>query len=157
MIPDVKVLQKLSELPLVSGPRQRFDLTIPGLAQVTVDIQTLERLGGELWEVVVTPERTPVMLLTDHATGLAKRLTGLLESLSFVECDTLRGIAMLRSEQPMKHDQELSYYELLVEQNGKMNLRRYQNRIGGTRHQVPFVLTREALAKAIADLATPVI
>lgn len=156
MIPDVKVLQKLNELPLVSGQRQRFDLTVPGLAKVALEVQTLEKLGGELWEATVTPETAPTQPLADHASVLATRLTGLLEPLSLLECDTTRGTAMLRSQQPMKHEKDLFFYELLVQQSGEAQLRRYENQIGGTRQQVPFVLTREALAKGIADLALPV-
>jgi hypothetical protein len=125
--------------------------------QVTLDVQTLEKLGGELWEVSVEPEAAPTLPLADHSRGLAARLTGLLEPLSLIECDTMRGVAMLRSQKPLQQDQDLFFYELMVADSGKATLRRYRHPHGGShRLQVPFIVTREALAKGIADLATPV-
>jgi hypothetical protein len=154
---DAKVRPKLNELPPVNGTRQRFDLTVPELGKVALDVQTLEKLGAELWELTVEPAAPRTLALADHAKVLAARLTGLLEPLTLIECDTVRGEAMLRSQQPAKQENDLFFYELMVRQEGQSTLRRYQHQIGNTpRKQVPFVLTREALAKGIADLATPV-
>lgn len=155
---DARLVQKLNDLPPLQGQRQHLEFAFPGLAgRVALDVETLEQLGGALWELTVEPETAPTRPLLDHTRALAARLTGLLEPVALLECDAPRGVALLRSAQPLRQEQNVLYYELLVRADGHATLRRYTAAARATtRQQVPFVLTKEALAKIIADLATPV-
>ncbi len=88
------------------------------------------------------------------AKGVAKRVTGLLEALWVLEIDAQRNEALLRSTEPSRRSAELFYYEVLLKGTQAANVCRYQaSPGGGRREQVPFVLTHEALANFVRDLA----
>jgi hypothetical protein len=91
--------------------------------------------------------------LAIRAERIANQATGLLESLRVVEIDSSRGQALLRSQQPAQHGDEIFYYEVLLTGVHEVLLRRYhawQN--NGRREQVAFAVTNEALAKLVSDL-----
>ena len=75
-----------------------------------------------------------------------------MEPLRLIEVDAGRDTALLRSAAPPKRGDDLFYYEVLLTGRGA-GVRRYQSSsTGGTRQQVAFPLTHEALAKLAADL-----
>ena len=87
-------------------------------------------------------------------SGLARRVTGLLEPLRLIEVDAARAEALLRSEKPAARGDELYYYELLLRGEHSSTLRRYKaTRTGSRRETVPYALTHEAIAKLATDLA----
>src|SRR5262249_22519771 len=92
--------------------------------------------------------------LSAWAERVAGRVTGLLEPLKVVEVDAERGEALLRSDQPTQRGEKLFYYEVLLQNTTAASVRRYRALPGnGRREQVAFALTKEALAKFVADLA----
>jgi hypothetical protein len=120
-------------------------------AKATLAVDRLETLGCQLWELRL--EAAPVADLQGWAGQVAGRVTGLLEPLKLIEADAGRGLAVLRSSAPARRDDDLFYYEVLLEKTGAATVRRYHNtRQPARRDQVSFVLTREALGKLTDDL-----
>lgn len=118
-------------------------------AQVVAD--RVESLGVELWEVRLTRTTAVTAPLAEQVTTLAGRITGLMEPVRVVEIDATR--AQLRSTAPAAQGEALFYYEILRDADGTTHVARYQASLAsGKRQQIPFTLTREALAKLLADL-----
>lgn len=148
------ILEKLADW----RPEGRQTLTLPGEGSgwtVAITADRSDALGCLVWEMIVRRSSDAAGGdLRTWAERVAERATGLLEPLQVVEVDTLRGQALLRSEQPARRGEQLFYYEVLLTGNREASLRRYSAaRIGeGRREQVAFVLTHEALAKLAGDL-----
>jgi len=123
---------------------------------VSLSADKVDTLGCLLSEVIVASTAETVMSNADlrsRAESAAKRVTGLMEPLRFLELDEQRGEAMLRSESPTRRSTALAYYEVLMTTHGRIDLRRYQRADDASaRQQVPFALTHEAIAKVINDL-----
>jgi hypothetical protein len=120
-------------------------------------VERWDALSCQLWEAgVARPAAAPLddAALTGWAKNVADRVTGLLEPLHLLEMDASRGQALLRSDQPTARKEDLFYYEVILHRNGTAAVRRYRGaRQPQKREQVGFALTREALAKLVADLA----
>jgi hypothetical protein len=146
------LLQKLSKWKTAS--RQVLDATGDGW-NVAVTADRSDDLGCLVWELAVaraTPSAEPVDV---RAWGdqVAQRATGLLEHLKLLEVDGQRHQAVLRSEEPARRGDDVFYYEVTLAGNGAGSVRRYHAaRAGGTRGQVGYALTHEALAKLVGDL-----
>jgi hypothetical protein len=129
------------------------------------------KVSDDVWNVAVTAERgddlgyliwdmnahrggtTEPIVVRDWAERLARRATGLLEHLKLIEVDDARRVAMLRSDEPSRRGEAVSYYEVLLVGDGSATVRRYRStRTGGKREQVGFVLTHEAVAKLVGEL-----
>ena len=154
------LLEKLSKLSPDASVRRTLSFLDPATStSVRLEVDRLEALGCELWEVGVT--RAPgeahglqSVGLASWAHRIADRVSGLMEPLKIFEVDDLRGQALLRSEQPAAKSDDLFYYEVLLQKTGAATLRRYHTtRQPAKREQVRFVLTREALGKIVEDLA----
>jgi hypothetical protein len=138
-------------------PHAREKLTV-GEDGWTVELSAdcVDRVGCALWELAVRPTAPrPLGDLRGWAGHVAARTTGLLEPLTVLEVDAERACALLRSATPARCDDELQYYELLVQGDGGGTLRRYQAPRPGQprREQTPFTLTHEALAKLVGNLS----
>jgi hypothetical protein len=68
--------------------------------------------------------------------------------------DALRLEALLRSDGPAKRGEDVFYYELKLQANNTMTLRRYHafTAPGNKREQVAFTLTHDAIAKVVNDM-----
>lgn len=148
------LLKTLSELKASGTFPQRLllrDLAVA--ATIEMDVHQLDSLSIQLSMLRVSPEQATKSALKDKAADLSQRVTGLMEKLKVVEIDDSRGEALLRSDSPVANDDQRLYYELLAQRQGSTTLYRYQgSMLRSHRKEVPFVLTREALAKLIADL-----
>jgi hypothetical protein len=151
------LLQKLANLSPAAAVRRTLSFVDSHTStSVRVEVERLEALGCELWEVGVTraAHRLQSEGLAAWAGRVADKVTGLMEPLKLFEVDEHRGQALLRSESPAQKAEDLHYYEVLLHKTGAATLRRYHNtKQPGKREQVSFVLTREALAKLVEDLA----
>src|SRR5262245_37908383 len=151
------VLGKLAEWRPPAG-RQTLTVTDPAsgwTALVTADRSDV--VGCLAWEVSLRraaadggPED-----LAGWAAGAASRVSSLLEPLKVHEIDAERNEALLRSVGPARRGERLFYYEVLLRGTTEATVRRYQATHNGAerRQQIPFALTREALARFVADLA----
>lgn len=141
-------------------PEGRQSLLVPdgGPWAVTLTADRADQLGCLVWELALrksSPAASDSPELQAWAARVAERTTGLLESLKVVEVDAARGEALLRSEAPVSHGEQVMYYEVLLAGSGSALLRRYQapRQGSGKREQVAFALTHEALAKLAFDLS----
>jgi hypothetical protein len=154
---DETVLQKLADWHPVRGSRQTLAVPDEGSGwAVTFVVDRHDELSSALWEVDMRRVAPPSggITLQSWANGVASRVTGLLEPLQVLEIDVERNEALLRSNHPSRRSDNLFYYEVLLKGTQAASVRRYQgNPGGGRREQVPFVLTHEALAKFVRDLA----
>lgn len=154
---DETVLQKLANWQSARGSRQILAVPDEGSGwAVSLTVDRHDELSSALWEVDlqrVAPRRDDVTL-ESWAKDVAGRVTGLLEPLRVLEIDAQRNEALLRSNEPTRRSKDLFYYEVLLKGTRAASMRRYQGSPGGGhREQVAFVLTHEALAKLISDLA----
>lgn len=149
------LLKTLNELQAQGSFPQRMlvrDTAIAATAEM--EVHQLDRLSIELSMLRVTPEKNMSDTLKTRAETLARKVTGLMEKLNAIEIDDIKGEAMLRSDTPAAQDAQRMYYELMLNKQGATTLKRYQgSTINAQRKEIPFVLTREALAKLITDLA----
>lgn len=149
---DETLLQKLSDVQPPGEGRDSLAFTEAG-TKVHLDIERRDALSCQLWQVGVQ-RAAPISDLGGFAKSLADRVTGLLEPLHLHELDGARGVAMLRSENPAKKNDDRSYYELTLQSTGSAELRRWKGSMqAGRRQQIAFTLTNEAVAKLAADLA----
>ena len=149
------LLKTLNELKAQGSFPQRMlvrDAAVAATAEM--EVHQLDRLSIELSMLRVTPEKPMSETLKGRAEILANKVTGLMEKLNAIEIDDSKGEAMLRSDTPAAQDAHRIYYELMLNKYGATTLKRYQgSTINAQREEIPFVLTREALAKLITDLA----
>jgi len=152
------LLEKLSSWTHPGEGRQAFAFLDPATGvTVNLAVDRLEALSCQLWEASVTRPASAVAkgpALADWAAHVAAEATGLLEPLKVVEVDAAHGHALLRSDEPAEKRDDLFYYEVLLQQTGVAFVRRYRgSRQPIKREQVSFILTREALAKLVEDIA----
>jgi hypothetical protein len=149
------LLQKLADW---HPPAGRQILTLPEAASgwaLTVTTDRHDELGSLVWELSLDRSQTPAKAsLGDWAIRVASHVTSLLEPLKVLEVDNPRGEALLRSNQPSVRSEKLFYYEVLLKNNNRAEIRRYHaaHQRSERRLQVAFALTNEALAKLVADL-----
>ena len=142
-------------------PEGRHELTLaeesPGWA-VTLSADRCDEVGSLVWELSLrrVPAAPPRQVtLKDWATGIAGRVTGLLEPLKVIEVDSIQNEALLRSSAATQRGDKLYYYEVRLRGTSEAQVCRYQARSNnnGPRDQVPFAITHETLIKFIRDLA----
>jgi hypothetical protein len=125
--------------------------------QVNLTADRAEQLGCLVWEMNLRrsqPTASDAQALRAWADRVARRVTGLLETLKVVEVDAAQHTAMLRSEAPAAKGDELHYYEVLLRGTVEATVRRYRgSRQPSTpRTQIGFALTHEAIVKLADDL-----
>jgi hypothetical protein len=154
---DETLLQNLARWRPHS-PHEVLEVALPDSGwTVALVADTVDALAGKWWEARLArtgplPERAPALSLQQRAEQIAARVTGLLEPLRLVEVDAERGTAQLRSTAPRHRGDERTYYEVLLQGDSTITVRRLSARGASPRQQVAFALTHEALAKLIADL-----
>jgi hypothetical protein len=154
---DETVLQKLANWHPPRSGRQTLAIPDEGSGwAITLTVDRHDELSSALWEIQfqrVAPRHGEVTLAS-WAESVAGRVTGLLEPLQILEVDLQRNEALLRSNEPTRRNLDLFYYEVLLKGTQAASLRRYQAKPNnGHREQIPFVLTHEAVAKFVGDLA----
>jgi hypothetical protein len=153
---DATLLQRLAEWRPSGGGRQTLNLPDEGSGwRVALTADRCDDLGCLLWELQLTrtgsaPEGATLRAWADRVAG---RVAGLLEALQVIEVDDTRAEALVRSNEPRRRGETVSYYEILLRGTREALVRRYQAAAqAGRRDQVPFALTHEVLAQFAADL-----
>jgi hypothetical protein len=139
-----------------NSPHELLEIAHPDSGwTVALVADTVDALAGKWWEARltrITPLPEPALSLQERAEGVAARVTGLLEPLRLVEVDAGQGTAQLRSTSPSQRGDERLYYEVLLQGDSTITVRRFEAPRAANRRQVAFILTHEALAKLARDL-----
>ena len=150
------LLPKLNEWQTAGEGRQYLAQALETTGwtlQIAAD--RVDTLGCLVWELTLSRANAVPManaLLKERALRIAEQATGLMEPLTFLELDELRGEALLRSDTPSKRAASLAYYELLMTA-GRIAVHRYKRSADSARReQVAFALTHESIAKLVDDL-----
>ena len=147
------LLARLSEwLPAGAG-RHSMTHTANGRT-VALTADQADSLSCLVWELAVSPAEATTLPLREWAAAVATRATGLMEPLTIHEIDAGPGVAVLRSTAPSAKGSALAYYEVLLNTDGRAEVRRFHGSKGVPgREQVAFALTHEVLAKLAEDVA----
>jgi hypothetical protein len=145
--------QKLSDAPAVC---ERHEFSVADEASGWTLYVTADR--RDAWTTVALEislrRNTSSGDLAAWAEQIARKTSGLLETLRIVEVDGPSGVALLRSGPPTERDGKIHYYEVILKGTASALVRRFEGtHASGKRDQVPFVLTNEVLAKFVGDLA----
>jgi len=123
----------------------------------TVTADRSDSIGCLVWDIFVkrTADFADGTALRTWAERIAKRASGLLESLKVLEIDESQNIAIVRSDTPSRRNGVIAYYEVRVTGTSSANVRRYQidSTKGQPREQVAFAVTNESLEKLVRDIA----
>ncbi len=128
-----------------------------GGKQLTCDLLALDRLACAIESLSVRSAAlagVSIDGLKKIAEQLARRLTYLLEPVTPVEADAEQCVVQLRSNPPQQDERGRSYYELLVNKEGRITLCRFSKQAGSPREIIPAQLTREVLLRLVGDLET---
>ena len=146
---NTKVHDPPCTVTVEDGPN-RLTLHLSALDSVGVAFTALE------FSAMDRPEWTPEAL-RGWGERLAARVTYLMEPLKLFEIDAGGGEVQFRSQSPTTRDDQRSYYEVRLFQNGSLRLERYTY-VEGTRQRrrVPCQVTREVLERLSDDVAASV-
>ena len=142
----------------VQGGRGTFSVSVvPGTLEC--EIEHLDQVGCAFQHLTLHSDRlaaAPVDQLKDLAQDLAGRVTYLLEPIGLFEIDSESCVVQLRSVPPSRHGHDASYFEVLAQKGGSVNLKRYEKKPKLPRQQVVAEVTREVLYKLSDDLVAAV-
>ena len=151
------LLPKLSEWRPAGAGRHSWSAAFPDEGwTVHLTADRADSLSCLAWELTLarTGEAPEGLTLRTWASAIADRVSGLMEPLKLLEVDDTRGEAILRSDEPTKKGERVSYYEVRLTGLTQAVVRRFTaTRTTSGREQVPFALTHETLAKLAGDVA----
>ncbi len=93
--------------------------------------------------------------LRRQAAEIVRRVTYLTEQIELIELDQHTGKAQLRSKQPQREKERTSFYEILLDGNHKLSLRRYEfsNQTTASRRVgITFEMTHYIFNRLVSDL-----
>ena len=149
-----KVKDAVNQLGQVTGPKairvqeagQTLSCQLDAVDQLALAFSDLELFDDRL-------ENASMDRLSQVSKKLSAALTYLLEPIAPIEIDSDRCVVQMRSSPPSRDEDSRSYYELLVQRDGRLNLNRYTKPNGGMRLLVPAEVTREVFARLVGDFA----
>jgi hypothetical protein len=105
----------------------------------------------------VSPEGWSPEGLADWAEKLKARVTYLMEPLSILEHDQTAGELILRSQSPTGRAGRQAYFEIRLDREGTLTLRRMDfDDVNRRRQPIPCQMTREVLERLTDDLVAVV-
>ena len=113
-----------------------------------------ETLGSEVWDLQLSGKGEKLDLESWAQQVAQREENGILECLRLIDMDRQQEIAVLRSGDPAKQNEDVFYYEVNLHSQRQATVRRYRASRTGTckREQIGYTLTHEALLQLIADL-----
>lgn len=121
---------------------------------VALSVERGDALSGLLWQIELRRDTPLPGDVRAWADRVARKVSGLLESLKVIEIDLGQKQALLRSDTPTPRDAAVQYYEVRLHGTSAAQVRRLQGHphTGDKSVQVAFALTYETLAKLIDDV-----
>jgi hypothetical protein len=147
------LLPKLSEWrPAGPGRHALAENLVDGWT-VCIAADRCDELSCKVWELTVQ-RPAPFPDPRGAAERLATHLPALHDPLRLVEWDEHQQAAQLRSQTPTARGEAQLHHEVLIEANGRIQLRRFQVRTasGSPREQTAFVVPHENLAQLVNEL-----
>jgi len=135
---------------------QTLEAGADSATHLELDLLTVDRLACS-WKrlAIATPPHAPwtESQMRAHGQALCRRIGYLLEPLQVLECDAAAGTLQIRSQLPKQPGTTVRYYELTLEQTGRLEMRRFAAVRGEPgRSAEDIVTTGETLRKLIPDL-----
>jgi len=155
-----RLRQKLAETP---PSNERHGLQVDDAdsgAAVNLTIVKRDALSSLAWEVCVRRTAPAHRDMRTWGENIAERVTSLLAPLRLIEVDTQRNQALLRSVVGARHQDDPTYFEVILDGTTTATVRRFQastypqaeGAAVPRREQVAFALTHEGLLKLVSDL-----
>jgi hypothetical protein len=128
-----------------------------GLEIDFVAVENLSCAFRELRFIVPSLQDASLAVLQAWSKSVCDRITYLLEHIGLLEVDPLSVTVLIRSTPPEHDGGRVSFYEILVQPTGCLNLRRFSRMRGEPERQPQDIrVTHEVLRKLIHDLVTSV-
>jgi len=143
-----------TELLALTGTGSRAIGFAEGELHLVCELADVNTLAVELTKLSVSTPKlagATVAKLAEISRQLSARVTYLLEAIGPVELDAESCTVQLRSVPPLREEEGISYYEILVRRGGEVMLARYQKLPGEPRQFIPAVVTREVLYRLAED------
>jgi len=129
--------------------------------RVFVEFDDVDKIGVRLRRLHVESVKPFVDAALDadrlrrQADEIVRRVSYLTEQIELIELDKRTGKAQLRSKLPQRENERASFYEILLDGNYKLSLRRYEfsaeapasRRIG-----IAFEMTHDIFNRLVSDL-----
>jgi hypothetical protein len=150
-----KLRTELNGVPLFSQGSNSIK-TSEGGQEIRVDLMALDRLACAFDSLKLTGDPlkgASADRLKKIAELLSSKLNYLMEPISPIEIDAQGCVVQMRSSPPQKDADATTYYELLVNAEGSLQLSRYTRPKGGMRQRVSAEVTREVLLRLADDFS----
>jgi hypothetical protein len=130
--------------------------SVDGGPTLEIDFTAVESLSCAFRELRLSADElnsAPIAALKAWADRLCQRVTYLLEQIGPIEADSQDNTVLVRSTPPATETPRISFYEMLVNAQGTVNLRRYtRDSRNGDRRQVDIQITNEVLQRLVRDI-----
>jgi len=120
--------------------------------EIHADICEVDRFGCQIESLHLHRLGVPDENLSTRAHQLTEHATYLFENLNLVECEPERERAVVRSATVQNAEGSVGYYEADMHGDEVDFARFVRNRRGHRRERIPFILTKEAMARLVDDL-----
>jgi hypothetical protein len=161
MLLNEQITQSLAGLKgLASDVPKTVGWSAGGGPSVEVDFTVVDSLSCAFRELRLSAEElkyVPFDTLKIWADALCNKVTYLLEHIGPLELDAEAQTVLIRSTPPTRQPDQTTFYELLVQAPGTLNLRRY-NRAAhhSDRDPCDMQTTHEVLVKLVSDIVAAI-
>jgi hypothetical protein len=123
--------------------------------EIHADICEVDRFGCQIECFHLRRLGDPDEILSTRAHHLTDQATYLFENLRLVECEPERERALVRSATVQNAGNSIGYYEADLH-GDQVDFARFVRSRGHRREKIPFILTKEAMARLVDDLVEAV-
>jgi hypothetical protein len=161
MLLHEQITQSLTGLKgLASDVPKTVGWSAGGGPTVEVDFTAVDSLGCAFRELRLSAEElknVPFDRLRAWADELCRKVTYLLEHIGPLEADAEAQTVLIRSTPPTRQPDQTTFYEMLVQAPGRLNLRRY-TRTGQNSNRQPCDMqtTHEVLVRLVSDIVSAI-
>lgn len=161
MLLHEQITQSLTGLKgLASDVPKTVGWSAGGGPTVEVDFTAVDSLGCAFRELRLSAEElknVPFDRLRAWADELCRKVTYLLEHIGPLEADAEAQTVLIRSTPPTRQPDQTTFYEMLVQAPGRLNLRRY-TRTGQNSNRRPCDMqtTHEVLVRLVNDIVAAI-
>ncbi len=161
MLLNEQITQSLAGLKgLASDVPKTVGWSAGGGPAVEVDFTVVDSLGCAFRELRLSADElknVPFAALKTWADELCKKVTYLLEHIGPLELDVETETVLIRSTPPTRQPDQTTFYEILVQAPGRLNLRRYTRAAQHPdRQPCDMQTTHEVLVKLVSDIVAAI-